>query len=438
MSNSLWEDVNILPHVKQINTESLINAITLAYASNDYHFKNSSWFVDIKNRFRIFKFKNSIYITKRTESKKADFEINKSKMAYELLQHQNVGTKIIAIPVPNKIVTENGDSFLVSKYLGRDMNDETYTTMSPNISMDECLEIVNLFIRNGISYRGFLPRNVIQKDNTLFLLDWEDSSFGNLPISSTFDHLWKTNFLLNWSYIFGFNELSDGLVKKLDLHESLSEPDLVHYEKTFGEIIGHKSSKRSLRNKIDKVVYGAELPLVTESYDFYLHPNDIGHIVADIFSSEIDVLYDILAYVFRRKDEHLFYWHACLITHVVKQYYHSNSIDSGLGKSQLQYYVLITILMMLDPYFTKDIYIRLLLTNNLEKLMVEILNKSQKQSITYLLLTKNVTDFDSLLKAKFINRLLINLSDIKIKNIDIILNEIAIICLPFGDKRKVI
>lgn len=433
MKNSFWGAVGFPFEIKPVEKETLMEAINVAFDSNEYGLYNSRWFIDVKERFRIFRYRGTPYIVKETSEKKADSEVVNSKKAYDKLDGKTVGTKTIRIVIPKKFTlsSDNKRNFLVSEYLGPDLNEKVYSNTRPRISLGECLSFVGLFLENGIAYKGFLPRNIVEEKNTIYLFDWEDASFSDSRTFDSFDHPWRTNFLLNWSYLFDHADLDNGLKRSVGIQEPLSEPPLVEYENIFRDITNNKTSDASLRNDIDNIVFGSELPLVETPDRFYIRQNDIGCLIPDIFPSEFDVLYDMLSYVFRMIDERKFSYHIELITYLLIGYYKAVLVQNHSPKLPLRYYALIPILMMIDKYISEDEYKYILSANTLSESLTKIIQTSEAHSITRFFLSKETDSLPQLLDVMLRDRITKAFPRIEkgsIKNIDKIITFILREC----------
>jgi len=420
MSNDkgFWNAVGIPFEIKTIKAKTLNEAVSVAYQNNDCCFYGSYWFLDVKKKFRIFKFNNATFIVKQVSEKTANLELTNSITAKTRIDKKVIGTKTIKIIVPKKIKLsfKNERCFLVSEYLGLNMNEGAYINLAPCITLQECLTLIRLLLENNISYRGFLPRNTVLVKNTIYLFDWEDTRFGNNLNPSVFDHLWKTQFLLNWSYLFSFDAINSGLKNITKVQSLLKEPDLMSFEKIFRTITNDKNSISSLRNNIDTVVFGAELP-IKKNYDhFYIHPNDIGCLIADIFPSEIDVLHDILTYVFRKQCKDMYIYHIHLITHMLILYYNSVLIQKHNPKLELQDYIIILMLMMLDEYIDTENYKNISSASTLDELIEKIVKTYKSQSISRLYISHEEGNIASLLTVKLQARISNAFPSVKINN----------------------
>lgn len=383
MRNSFWSGLNVPTEVKTIEQDTLEKAVNFAYQDIKYGFFNNPWFIDVKNRFRIFRFEGKIYIAKETNIDKADIEVVNSKNAYERLDGKIIRKKELKIIVPQRIASSSGENrcFLVSEYVGLDLNGIVYSKRNLSLSITDCLAILKLLLENGVVYRGYIPRNITVKEHFIYLFDWEETYFVSSTSTSLFDHLWRTNLLLNWSYLFDYATLVYELDKQIDAQDLLSESVLVKYETTFRRITSDNTSDYLLRNDIDRIVFGSELPLMEEVDQFYLRPNDIGHLISDIFPSEIDVLHDMVSHVTRKRSEHDFSYNTQVTTHLLSLFYMSASLRSYDPKSSLRYYALVPILLMIDGQTTAIDYKKFLSKKTLQGLVVNIYNASEAMSV---------------------------------------------------------
>ncbi len=421
MKKSFWELVGISQEIKTVKAKDLASAIQIAHASKEHGFYGSRWFIDIKNKFRVFTFDGVSYISKETSGSKADVEISNSKQAKERLNEIFIGKQRVNILVPKKITLQTNDDrvFLLSEYLGPNMNEMVYAGSSPVLSKEECLSFVNLLLEKGISYRGFLPRNIIEKDNIINVFDWEDASFSKPGQVAYFDHLWRTNFLLNWSYLYRENLERD--LKDIVEKGSISiEPELVKYETVFQNITNLKFPKGQLRRIIDKVVFGSELPLSREYNAFYIRPNDTGHVIADIFPSEVDVLHDILSFVFRKLNELEYSYNLQLMTKLLAEYFKESLVQKKSPAKSLEYYAIIPILLMIEDYHTVDFYKNVLKAETVGESIKTISRLSEKESIVNLYLNGKKDNLEQSLILKIKSEITKACSEIKLeKNIDI-------------------
>ena len=84
------------------------------------------------------------------------------------------------------------------------------------------------------------------------------------------------------------------------------EPPLLKYEEKFCNIANLKYDIFEIRNYIFKTVLEAEKSINDKTNDFIIPPNDMAHLISDLFNSDIDVLFDITSCVLRRKKEEVY------------------------------------------------------------------------------------------------------------------------------------
>ena len=332
----------VIDHILRVErARSLDQAVILAYEKSLHTFQSSPWFVDVKDRFRIFEFGGREYIAKRTRPDKAYEEIKRSQQAFEHLDGKSAEGKTFRIILPTPVAHDESTTYLVSEYMGTDLNGLSYTGGSPQLTAQQYVRIVQFFLEHGVAHPGFLPRNIVEKGETMFLFDWEDGQFPEVGDSMEFDRLWYTNFILNWSYLFPKEELEKALALMLN-GAALVEPPLVRYERTFRDIVQlDDSSITHVRDAIEQVVFGAELP-VKEAIDHdILRPNDLGHLLADIFFDEMDVMCDMASKAVRTESEGLY----AVISGVISQII---SLCRRNNLEGIQYYATVGVLLLID------------------------------------------------------------------------------------------
>ena len=282
---------------------SLENAILVAFENDKYRFTLNSELIDVNNRFRIFSNKEKTYLVKRSKLTKGKKEIEFAKKAFDKLDNLKLKNFKIKVVMP-KIIEINNEAYLVTEYLGFTLQEVVYNGKLTNpITLDDIKEILEVFKAKNILYRGFLPRNTICTKDVIYLFDWEDSSFIEDNDSYVINRLWETNFLLNWGYLFDQSKLKE-IIRKYQKEDI--EPDLLGYEKCFCNWTGYKGNLIEIREFIEKIVLSAEAPIENKCDEFYIKPNDLAHLVSDIYNTNIDVLFDITSYILRNKNAELY------------------------------------------------------------------------------------------------------------------------------------
>lgn len=379
---SFWNLAEVPFKIKKIDTQNLECAVKTAYGSQDYCFYQNAELIDVKDRFRIFNFKGCNYLSKKMPLKKAALEISNSQKAAQILSGKIINGKNINIIIPEQVIlnASSDECFLVSEYLGHTLHESTYSGIYPSFTLADCFAFLKEFLKNGIVYRGFLQRNIIVKDNNVFLFDWEDSVFKDKISQDEFNNLWRTNFILNWSYIFNYDEVSQGVVPFTEKHTLSTEPPLVKYENVFKNLVNINVSDFALRNIIEKIVFTAELPVSLESKYFYIRPHDTGHLIADTFPNEIDVLYDILACSIRKKNEAAFLRLLQLITKFYALFYKNRVSATSKLSLPLQYYILIPFMIGLDNISCIPTFEKIMAADTMNE-AIEIIQKEYKPDV---------------------------------------------------------
>jgi len=291
--------------IKTINNNNVEEAIKKVFINDDYGFYLNSELIDVNNRFRIFSFENKNYIVKKTTIENGKDEVFKASRAYDCIDNIKINNFTLKVIQP-QLVEVDKDAYILTEYMGVSLQECVYSEKEKNpIDIHTLFDILDKFLSLGILYRGFLPRNTVVKDNTIYLLDWEDTIFVTKNDIVHIHKLWETNFLLNWSYFFDLDILKEKI--KEYQHSSVEEPKLLKYEIKFGNWINYNGNDMELRNKILDTVLFAERKLDVSDNDFCIAPNDLAHLVSDLFNSDIDVLFDISCKVMRNKNEQTYY-----------------------------------------------------------------------------------------------------------------------------------
>ena len=296
----LCEELNVNNEILTVPYEDMSSIIKHVFRNKKYKFYLNSELIDVNNRFRIFKYQNKNYIVKKTAKVDGNIEIEYAKLAEKILDDEKIDDYTIKIVKP-EIYNIGKYGYILTEYMGNSLQEYNYCSINkPNISADTIFKIITFFLKKGVLYRGFLPRNTIIKDKIIYLLDWEDAIFDPNAISKV-NLLWKTNFILNWSYYYEY----DVLEKYVNKYHILSnnEPPLLKYEEKFKKITNLNYDVVTLREFILKTVIESEQKINDDTNDFVIPPNDMAHLVSDLFNSDIDVLFDISSSVLRRKSE---------------------------------------------------------------------------------------------------------------------------------------
>lgn len=299
------------------------------------HFISNKELVDINNAFRIIQYKNKEYIVKRTSLRNGENEVKNAEKAYSIIGDNCIVNNIRICVVVPKLITDKKCAFLVSEFYGYTMQSKLYLNRIDDINLGQVLSIQKMLYEKGILHRGFLPRNLILKDNIMYFIDWEDTIFfGDSLVENNI--LCETNFVLNWTYFFPNVDLK--YYYKNNSVCKWKEPELIEYELLLSNILDFNVDCISdCRNEIENLVLFAEHPISCQTSVF---PNDLAHLISDVYNVWIDVFFDLIAYSLRQKYENVF----LNMSYLIDQYIRDNFID--LEKTRRN--VLIVLVMMAE------------------------------------------------------------------------------------------
>ena len=318
----LCEELNVDSSIKTVPYDDMLKNIKYIFKNDKYKFYLNSELIDVNNRFRIFKYQNKNYIVKKTTKENGNLEIKYAHIAEKNIDGLKVDGYTIKI-IKSKIYNIGKYGYILTEYMGNTLQEYNYI---PNkqltLKINTIFKIIDLFLEKGFLYRGFIPRNIIIKNKRIYLLDWEDVIFNpNAP--SKVNLLWKTNFISNWSYFYEYKKLEKYINKYKIM--SNNEPQLLKYEEKFQRIANLNCNIVKLRKFILKTVVESEKKIKDETLDFIISPNDMAHLVSDIFNSDIDVLFDICSAVLRSKSEKKYIEQLKILTSTIINAYNKNT-----------------------------------------------------------------------------------------------------------------
>ena len=315
-------ELNVDNQIYINESKSVEEAIKTAFKNKKYRFYFNSGLIDVNNRFRIFNYKGVNYIVKKSSNKDGTQEVELAKMAFNILNNTSIDGFVLKIIVPQLILIGN-QTYIISEYKGNTLQEEYYSSNFNNdFTINNLFNFIKYFLKKGILYRGFLPRNTVIQGKNIYLLDWEDVVFNDNMNKNLVNKLWETNFLLNWSYFFPLAELK----KRLKLYKS-NNPDntaLIKYELLFSKWIGYSNKINKVRDIIMDTVLFAEMPLTDNKNKYCIAPNDMAHLVSDIFNTDLDILFDICCFVLRKRNENLYNHLLHVFSELVGYLYYNN------------------------------------------------------------------------------------------------------------------
>lgn len=296
----LSEQFNIMPSIKTVPFDSIDENIKYVFKNDGYRFYLNSELIDVNNRFRIFEYNNKKYIIKKTNKIDGNLEEQLAQKATESIDGLSINNYTIKVIKPT-IYYIDDFAYMLTEYKGNSLQECNYSKKNKNsLELNVIIDILRLLLTKGVLYRGFLPRNMVVNENIIYLLDWEDAIFDK-EAENGINLLWKTNFLLNWSYFYDYKELESQLNKYFA--SKGKEPQLLKYEKKFKNMANLNCDDIELRKFILKTVMESEKNIKEDNDEFLIPPNDMAHLISDLFNSDIDVLFDIASSVLRRKSE---------------------------------------------------------------------------------------------------------------------------------------
>lgn len=342
---SLCEKLNINRTINNIKAKTLKDAVVKSFKSDIYDFRLNSELIDVNNRFKIFRYNNINWIAKKSKKYKAVFEQENAIKAQEKLDGAIINGKIVKVLKP--VYFEDGDQgYLLTEYISNSLQEYLYSNYELNFTFQDLKALLELLDKNNMVFRGLLPRNIMVYNNIIYLIDWEDVLFYNKRSEAYLNMQFKTNFLLNWGYFFNHNDL-ELLLSEINKTKKVNEPDTNKYEKIFNSFQEQLIDVKLLREKILNIVLFAEKDIKDNSKDFVIKPNDMAHLISDIFTDEVDVLFDLCVFALRRNNEDTYVKLLFALSNQIAVQYSERYIN----KSSLIVYIL----LMLDNNFLKEI-----------------------------------------------------------------------------------
>lgn len=287
-------------NIQTVNVDTLEQAILEVYDKYEYIFFHNSELIDVKNRFRIFKFKGKNYISKKMSKKKALDEYNNTLNVLNLLNEKKIEDYTIEIVMPNLFIVDD-NYYIVTEYKGNTLQEILYSNKKTEFKIQHLKQLIDLFFKHKINYIGICPRNmaISDKEKKIYLFDFENAEFNK--DDNYYNMLFKTNILVNWSYLFNQNELKS-IICQSQIDEE-KEPKLNQYEINFKQMIGFSGKNSDLRKIIMNVVLFAEKKVEKSVNEFCILPMDMASIISDLFDYDMDVIMDIVFYLIRKNNE---------------------------------------------------------------------------------------------------------------------------------------
>ncbi len=382
---SLRDKLDLDESINNINAKTLKEAVKNSFKSNLYNFNLNSELIDVNDRFRIFRYNDISWIAKKSNKYKANIEKENACKAQQLLEGAIIGGKVVKVLNPIYI-EEKGQGYLLTKYISNSLQECLYSNCEFDFTLQDLKELIKLLDKNNMVFRGLLPRNIIVLDNVIYLLDWEDVIFYNCRSEAYLNMQFKTNFLLNWGYFFSHKDL-EMIINHANENKIKIEPSINKYEEIFNSFNNNLVDINTLREKIFNIVLFSEKDIQDRTKEFVIKPNDMAHLLSDIYTNEVDVLFDLCTFVLRKNYEDVY---------VKLLFALSNQIVMNHGENYINKSILIIyILLLLDIDFLRKISNCL---NNLDEIIKLI--KVNPEIICFDYLNNNFSLFKEKLKNK--------------------------------------
>lgn len=311
------------------------------YSSNfkRFKFQLNSELVDVENRFRLVVYNGIKYVIKKTTKRKALIELENSKKLYNVMIHyEDEKYKIIPIIPYVEFIEEY--AYLISKYEGNTLQENLYNGNKLSLKFIDFINIFNYMFDNKIVYRGFIPRNIIIKNNIIYLIDFEDIVFLS-EVKLLVNLNFYINIILNWQYFYSYDDINKFFNnKEIKYKENFF---LNNYEKQMKSMLKFSGNNENLRNEIKKIVLLSEKPTIIKEdlkEDYIIMPTDLCHLFSDLTNYEYDAFFDLINYNIRKTDEKMFVYYLKLFSRIV--YLYNDNIE------KLRLYILIIFILYLE------------------------------------------------------------------------------------------
>ncbi|UES60267.1 hypothetical protein GFK91_31645 (plasmid) [Roseibium aggregatum] len=276
-----WRNEFVQP--LEIQAENFEAALVKAVENSEgYRFRTNREVLDFLNNFIQFSYEGKVYIAKKAIFDKAIIERNNAEKASIVLSNSRI------MPVVPSIYNIAGSSFLVTNYRGQTLH-ETMFSLSRKEQFQTFELLLAQLIETDTQWVGFAPRNLItQEDSALFFaIDWEEI----IPTSRSKKWLPSTLFkiALNWSYLFETPYHAYEFLEKR-VKPDFSNLSLDKFEVSFLGLVGKKMSQKEAFHSCVNISFISEAPTKVVSSDL-MTPQEIGHLISDLFGSPIDVWY---------------------------------------------------------------------------------------------------------------------------------------------------
>ena len=384
-----------------IKSSDLKTAVETAFCEYDkFSFFHNVEVKDVQKRFRAFCFNGKNYVAKQAKNKTATDEIENAARAARLLNGLSVSGFVLNVVEPILVETPHS-CYLVSEYKGTTLHEYVYNNDNLPLSQNCLMVIYTSLITKGVVHPGFLPRNVIINQKSLFLLDWENVFFSKKAHETVLKHISVAEFVNNWGCLYSREFLLNSILKYISDNGVGNKTG--SFGKEYAFLTGCNNNKKGLKQEIEYIILVAESSKRVYG-KHYMVPCDLGHLVSDIFPRCIDVFHDLFLFVLQ-KDENLLKLYLELMTVYCGLYMKHLNACAGYTKGHL----IIPILLTLDNLIQKVDLEQITCTKNLKDATKCILKYLPIDCLTYDYTRNDTAKFQSALACRIVEILMAQL-----------------------------
>lgn len=276
--------------IKKVDAKSLTEAINIVDQSPKKYVFRNSWLFSIDSNIFIFSYKHKNIIIKKGSIGKLKKEVENALMVANLINGVKVNKmKMIAV-VPDLFKIDSTKGYLVSEYFGPDCNELFYQSIDGILSMDVVIGMIKKLNKLSILHKDLLPRNVIVKNNVIYLIDWEKVVINKMVVNPSLQY--KAALLIGWRYINPKISEEIKLLPSLKTKVLQDEKHLNRYEKFFKNMLGLDAVSN---DKISELCY----EYVVNATNYEKEPSfskidDILHALSEILPIELELFIDLL------------------------------------------------------------------------------------------------------------------------------------------------
>jgi tRNA A-37 threonylcarbamoyl transferase component Bud32 len=259
--------LNTAFHPRRVMDASLEDAVKTVHTNRQFYQYYNNWLSDHANRIVAFQCQDKMYVMKRTTVARAAAEIRNAVLIKSVVHGVEIQRYTVKVATPYFIKLNKRTGYIVTEYLGEDVN-QLYSTGHVPSRLEEVIPAIQQkFLSHGLIYAGLLPRNTIIDGNTIFLIDFEDLNEKKRADA-------ETGYKISWSYF--LKNITHSIENTPDMHDP--------YPETFNRVIGIEHENPY------------EIALAAESSGNGYKNDDAICTLSPYISLEREIMLDILLY----------------------------------------------------------------------------------------------------------------------------------------------